>query len=190
MLVHSVLCSPSPATGPALPWGHVTASWAPCHDPSSSHRGVAPRCERSVLAEAVAAASSNGGFGCVTAPGRGFEAACPRGGHSLGARPPPSSLAQCYHSTAQPCAEAKHPQSLHQQVLLCSLPWGGGAGWGLVGLEVWRPASGASVGESCWETSSLHICQRLTPNQQRPACSRHFSCLKWGFWEESFPGHI
>lgn len=46
--------SPSPSVGPALPWGPVTASLAPCHNPLSSHRRVAPRCESWALAEAVA----------------------------------------------------------------------------------------------------------------------------------------
>lgn len=46
--------SPSPSVGPALPWGPVTASLAPCHNPLSSHCRVAPRCESWALAEAVA----------------------------------------------------------------------------------------------------------------------------------------
>lgn len=48
------LSSSSPSAGHRWPWGRVTASWALCHNPLSSHRGVTPHCESQALAEAVA----------------------------------------------------------------------------------------------------------------------------------------
>lgn len=145
------LSTPSPPAGPALPWGPVTASWAPCHNSLSSHPGLAPRCERWVLAEAVAGSflSAQMAISGVWPPWVKPLTACPQGGHSPDAQTPHSQPGMVLpDSPAQP---SDPPSSLCQRGTVVQLPsrvvgqdgdqWGHVCRdwpWGCLGLPICR----------------------------------------------------